>query len=166
MDELKSYDEKEKKGETGDEEERRAKFRLISPLSQLHNIIVHIRGSTACTNEFLELAGRKVPLDNRTRWNSWFLMLVIAVEKAGAIDTYTKNHFPTLEADYLTPQHWKRLRTIKEFLQPFYQATLETQGDSATIDKVLWTMDILIQHFEGALVSKLYLKLNNTNIVQ
>ena len=27
-------------------------------------------------------------------------------------------------------------------------------------------MDILIQHFEGALVSKLYLKLNNTNIVQ
>ena len=57
-------------------------------------------GSTARTNEFLELAGRKVPLDNCTRWNSWFLMLVIAVEKAGAIDTYTKNHFPTLEADY------------------------------------------------------------------
>ena len=27
-------------------------------------------------------------------------------------------------------------------------------------------MDILIQHFEGALVSKLYLKLNNTNIVR
>ena len=27
-------------------------------------------------------------------------------------------------------------------------------------------MDILIQHFEGALISKLYLKLNNTNIVQ
>ena len=142
------------------------KFRLIGPLGQLHNIIVHIRGSTAHTNEFLELAGRKVPLDNRTRWNSWFLMLVIAVEKAGAIDTYTKNHFPTLEADYLTPQHWKRLRTIKEFLQPFYRATLETQGDSAMIDKVLWTMDILIQHFESALVSKLYLKLNNTNIVR
>jgi len=30
-------------------------------------------------------------------------MLVIAVEKAGAINTYTKNYFPTLEADYLTP---------------------------------------------------------------
>jgi hypothetical protein len=166
IDELESYDEKEKKGETGDEEEKRAKFRLIGPLGQLHNIIVHIRGSTARTNEFLELAGRKVPLDNRTRWNSWFLMLVIAIEKAGAIDTYTKNHFPTLEADYLTPQHWKRLHMIKEFLQPFYRATLETQGDSATIDKVLWTMDILIQHFESALVSKLYLKLNNTNIVR
>ena len=32
-------------------------------------------------------------------------MLVIAVEKAEAIDTYTKNHFPTLEVDYLTLQH-------------------------------------------------------------
>ena len=32
-------------------------------------------------------------------------MLVIAIEKAGAIDTYTKNHFPTLEVDYLTLQH-------------------------------------------------------------
>jgi hypothetical protein len=31
---------------------------------------------------------------------------------------------------------------------------------------VLWTIDILIQHFEDILVSKLYLKLNNTNIVQ
>jgi hypothetical protein len=127
---------------------------------------VHIQGSTACTNEFLKLTGRKVPLDNRTRWNSWYLMLVIAVEKAGAIDTYTKNHFPTLEANYLTPQHWNRLCIIKEFLQPFYQVTLETQGDSATINKVLWTMDILIQHFESAIVSKFYLKLNNTNIVR
>ena len=64
-------------------------------------------------------------------------MLVIAVEKAEAINTYTKNHFSTLEADYLTLQHWKQLCTIKEFFQLFYQATLETQRDSATIDKVL-----------------------------
>jgi hypothetical protein len=92
-------------------------------------------------------------------------MLVIVLEKTGAIDTYTKNHFSVLEADYLILQHWKQLCTIKKFLQPFYQATLETQGDSTTIDKMLWTMDILIQHFEDALVSKLYLKLNNTNIV-
>jgi hypothetical protein len=77
---------------------------------------VHIQGSTTCTKEFVKLVGRKIPLDNHTRWNSWFLMLVVAVEKAGAIDTYTKNHFPTLEVDYLTLQNWKRLCTIKEFL--------------------------------------------------
>lgn len=162
IEELESYDEKDKRGERGDEEERRVKFRLIGPLGQLHNIIVHIRGSTSRINEFLELAGRMIPLDNRTGWNSWYLMLVVAIEKEGAIDSYTKNHFATLEADCLTPQDWKRLRTIKDFLQPFYRATLETQGDSATIDKVLFTMDVLVLWFEKALVSKLSLKSNNT----
>jgi hypothetical protein len=47
-------------------------------------------------------------------------MLVIAIEKVEAIDIYTKNHFSTLEVDYLTLQHWKWLCTIKEFLQLFY----------------------------------------------
>jgi hypothetical protein len=64
-------------------------------------------------------------------------MFVIAVEKTEAIDIYTKNHFSTLETDYLTLQHWKQLCMIKEFLQPFYQITLKTQRDSTTIDKVL-----------------------------
>ncbi len=32
-------------------------------------------------------------------------MLVIAVKKARAINTYTKNYFPILKADYLTLQH-------------------------------------------------------------
>jgi hypothetical protein len=70
IEELELYDDLESRGEVKDEEERRAKFRLIGPLGQLHNIIVHIRSSTPCLNEFLELAGRMVPLDNRTRWNS------------------------------------------------------------------------------------------------
>ena len=43
-------------------------------------------------------------------------MLVVAVEKARAINTYIKNYFLMLKADYLTPQNWKRLCTIKEFL--------------------------------------------------
>jgi hypothetical protein len=166
IEQLDSYDEKERRGEIGDEEESRVVFRLLGPLGQLHNIIVHIRGSSGRIKEFVELAGRMIPLDNRTRWNSWFLMLVVAIEKAGAIDTYAKNHFATLQEDYLTPQDWKRLRTIKDFLQPFHRATLETQGDAATINKVLFTMDILVQYFEATLVSNLCLKLNNTNIVR
>jgi hypothetical protein len=71
-------------------------FRLLGPLSQLYNIIVHIRGSSGRIKEFIELVGRMIPLDNRTRWNSWFLMLVVAIKKARAINTYAKNHFTTL----------------------------------------------------------------------
>ena len=72
-------------------------------------------------------------------------MLIVALEKAVAIDTYAKTHLYILEDDYLTPNDWKRLRTIKDFLQPFHRATLETQGDNATIDKVLFTIDVLNQ---------------------
>jgi hypothetical protein len=159
IEQLESYDEQEKRGEVEDKEEKQVVFRLLGPLSKLHNIIVYIRGSTSHITEFLDLAERMIPLDNRTRWNSWFEMLVVADQKGGAIDSYTKNHFAILEADYLTPEDWKQLCTIKDFLQPFYRVTLETQGDHATIDKVLFTMDILVQYFESMLVSKLSFKI-------
>jgi hypothetical protein len=119
IEELESYDEKEKKGEKGDDEERRVKFRLMGPLGQLHNIIVHIRGSTGRIKAFLEIAGRMIPLDNRTRWNSWYLMLVVALDYKSAIDSYVEGH-PDLEDDGLSRQDWTWLRTIKDFLAPFH----------------------------------------------
>jgi len=82
-------------------------------------------------------------------------MLHVAIEKgiAGALDTFTKNHFVDLSADFLSLEDWTRLRTIKEILQPFSRATLATQGDHATLDKVLFTMDVLIRCFDEALVT-------------
>jgi len=71
-------------------------------------------------------------------------MLKVAITLASAIDDYTKKHFPDLEEDYLYPKDWESLRTISEFLQPFHKATLLTQGDNATIDLVLFTMDVLL----------------------
>jgi hypothetical protein len=70
IEELESYDDKEQRGDTGDEEAKRIKFCLIGPLGQMYNIIIHIHGSTAQIAEFLELASRMIPLNNRTRWNS------------------------------------------------------------------------------------------------
>jgi hypothetical protein len=51
-----------------------------------------IRSSVNRIAEFLTLATRTVPLDNRTRWNSWYNSLVIANKLAAAIDTYIKDH--------------------------------------------------------------------------
>jgi hypothetical protein len=34
-------------------------------------------------------------------------MLIVALEKVVAIDTYTKTHLLALEDDYLTPNDWK-----------------------------------------------------------
>jgi len=123
----------------------------LGPLQKLHNIVVHIRGSPGRMKEFKNLAGRLISLDNRTRWNSWYLMLQIANKYAPMVDTYTKHRFGALERDFLSPADWKYLQFIETFLQPFYRATLETEGDKATIDRVLFSMDILIQCLTDAL---------------
>jgi hypothetical protein len=48
----------------------RAQFRLIGPLSQAYNIVVHIRGLARRIEEFRILTKRLILIDNRTRWNS------------------------------------------------------------------------------------------------
>jgi len=155
MEQLASYDEKEAIGEEGDEIEKRDTFRKIGTLGKLHNIVVHIRSSAGRTKEFKDLAGRMIPLDNRTRWNSWFHMLHVALGLETSVDSYTKKNFDTLKAEYLSPMDWESLRTTSKFLNVFDRATLKAQGDQATIDNVLFVMDIIIKHFEQALVSLL-----------
>jgi hypothetical protein len=68
--ELEVYNDQEKGGELTDKEVRRIKFQLLEPLGQGHNIVVHIQGSPGWTDRFRQLAGRIIPMDNRTRWNS------------------------------------------------------------------------------------------------
>ena len=63
-------------------------------------------------------------------------MLVVALELRPAIKKYCQNHESELEDDELTPEDQRRLRTIKDFLEPFQLATLYTEGDCAVIDRV------------------------------
>ena len=84
-------------------------------------------------------------------------MLRVALQFDTAIDTYTKKHFDILQAEYLSPMDWEKLRTTSKFLSLFDRATLKTR-DQATIDNVLFVTDVIIKHFEQAVVSLLSLK--------
>jgi len=44
-----------------------------------------------------------------------------------------------------------------EFLEPFEQATRQTEGDNATLNKVLFSIDVLVKWFRTLLVSRLFL---------
>lgn len=140
------------KNDTNNDNEDQAYWRSKGPLGKLHNIAVHIRGSPTRSAEFKQLAGRGLPLDNDTRWNSWYSVLVVAQKDivARAIDSYTKNWQSDLEDDYLTLNDWELLRAITAFLEPFHQVTLETQGSHGMIDEVLFSMDVLVDHYEAA----------------
>jgi hypothetical protein len=153
IDELESYDEQEKNGQLLFDEAKKLQFRLLGPLGKGHNIVVYIRSSAGRTAEWKELAGRMIPMDNRTRWNSWFIMLEVLLKLEPCVVKYCIDHGEELEDDILTYQEWKKLRTIKEFLQPFYRATLFTEGDSTSIDRTLFAMDILIKHIQNETVS-------------
>jgi len=70
LEELELHDKQDESGVFGDKEAIRIQFRLIRPLGQAHNIVVHIRGSASRIEEFKKLAGRMILIDNCTRWNS------------------------------------------------------------------------------------------------
>ncbi|KAB8067040.1 hypothetical protein BDV29DRAFT_186897, partial [Aspergillus leporis] len=74
-----------------------------------------------------------------------------------------------LETEYLSPIDWERLHKTSKFLSLFDRATLKTQEDQATIDNMLFVMDIIIKHFEKALngwdiFDKYYSKLDKSSL--
>jgi hypothetical protein len=119
---------------------------MMGPLGKLHNTVVHIGASANRTTWFKARAGKLIPLDNRTRWNSWYMMLAVAIEdkvKAG-IQLYVEHYSKDLhEDDLLQTEDWLQLRTIYRFLQVFFDATLFLEGHDSTIDRVLESIDTL-----------------------
>ncbi len=145
--ELKSYEELEKREELKNIEEVKRKFRLLNPLDKLHNIIVDIRSSDNRIAEFLALVTRMIPLDNRTRWNSWYNSLVVVNKLTATINTYIKNYWADLEYDFIILEDWTKIRTIKEFFKLFYTATLKLEGYKTTLENILFIINIIIKYF-------------------
>jgi hypothetical protein len=83
-------------------------------------------------------------------------MLVVLLNLRPCVEKYCQDHEDELKDDILTFQDWKKLRTIKDFLAPFSRATLFTKGDSTSIDRTLFTMDVLIKHLQTETVSPLF----------
>jgi hypothetical protein len=124
--------------------------------------VVYIRGSAGRIEEFHTLAKRLIPIDNRTRWNSWYQMLRILLDLRPTVERYYQNHKEELEEDILTSKDWKKLRTIKEFLAPFTRATLATKG-STSLNSTLFIMDILIKHLQEENISSPFPSYDYTN---
>ena len=135
-------------------EAQAAGWREIGTLGKVHNLIVHIRASEARWNGFKALCGRSIPLDNDTQWNSWYLVLeVIRNDKVqSAINAYATKWYKEVKDDFLTPEDWLIIEDTYSFLKPFYEIALMNQGDFSSIDQTLYTMDILIKHYERSKV--------------
>ena len=88
-------------------------------------------------------------MDNNTRWNSWYNIIIIALQLKGAISKYQEEYLKKFnKEDIFNITNWKALEDIKDFLQPFKRVIKETKGDKATLNKVLFTMDFIVKHFK------------------
>jgi hypothetical protein len=128
------------------------KFRQLGPLGKLHNIVVHTRASANRYQDFLEKAGRAIPLDNCTRWNSWYNLLHVSFQVESQLLAYINANASSLNQDVLSPKEWDILRTIHTFLEVFKDATTLLEGNMVHMGQVIITMDILSQHIGNSLV--------------
>ena len=61
-------------------------WRRLRPLGKLHNIIVYIMASPQQIQAFTQQSGGHMPRkDNKTRWNSWYMMLDWSLTKTRVI---------------------------------------------------------------------------------
>jgi hypothetical protein len=126
--------------------------KLMKVLVKLHAIIVHYLHSANRTEEMRELAGRGIPIDVITRWNSWFQSIIVACEKQEAITKYTLNH-PELQQHFLTDENWTELREIRDFLEIFHEATLRAEGKNGSVGQHLVILNLLSDCINEQMVS-------------
>ena len=87
-------------------------------------------------------------MDNHTRWNSWYKMLLVLLSLKTEVENYYNKYKSKLQGDLLSREDQKKLETIKDFLKPFNRATLATKGDSTSINCMLFNIDIITQHIQ------------------
>jgi hypothetical protein len=128
-------------------------WRQYGALGMLHNLVVWIRSSTQRYQAFLQAAGRMIPQDNSTRWNSWYRMIYVAITLRKELNSFMDDRYSEsdIRLDYLHPEHWQELQEIHDFLQPFYEITKDTQWDKTSLDEVICSMDFLVTHYKAAM---------------
>ena len=82
-------------------------------------------------------------------------MLLVLLKLREKVEKYCQDYKSEVEEDILSFIDQKKLCMIKDFLAPFLQATLFTKRDSVSINRTLFTMDILIKHIQETTVSLL-----------
>ena len=129
------------------------RWRRQGPLSKLYNIVVYIQALIQQEQKFWELSGGlRLIRDNDTRWNSWFLILAVAINLQEAIDEYCRDFNTELSVDHtddiLSDTDWEILTEIKGFLEKLSHATKALESPETCIDLTLPNFEYILKIFE------------------
>jgi len=134
---------------TIDKEVAAQNWRNFGVLGKLHNLVIFSRASSSRFSDFKKKIGRAIPLDNDTRWNSWYTMIGTALDKKKELMCWIDDNYQHFPDDALSHADWQELKDIHEFLHPFFRVS-KRQGRESTLDEVLSHMDFLIHHYRQA----------------
>jgi hypothetical protein len=86
------------------------KWRKGGPLGKLHNVAIRTHASNQLLAKFKVLSkGLRLPLDNATRWLSWFKLIDRAILLEKPIDRFCDSYLDGSE-DSLTAEDWDILK--------------------------------------------------------
>lgn len=80
---------------------------------------------------------------------SWYSMISCVTKLNTAINLFC-HQYEENNSDLLLERDWQDLGKLGGFLRYFHDATPSTEGHSATLDRVLLTIDFLHEQFEIA----------------
>ena len=144
----------EKSEEWKTDDAEMAEWRNLGTLGRVHNVVYFITKTPQRLQTFRKLPGNEDGLslkrDNKTRWNSWYLMLdwLLKDNIRAAVDAYCARE-KQVERDRLSYSDWENMTKIRNFLKTFFEITKETEGRESTLDQILQAMDFLLYEFEN-----------------
>ncbi|OJT15390.1 Zinc finger BED domain-containing protein RICESLEEPER 3 [Trametes pubescens] len=95
----------------------------------------------------LRLPEKLLPRDVKTRWNSTYEMLRVAIEYRAAVDMLCANKSNGLRSFELTPQEWKTAKQLRHVLKVFKDATtFFSQGRVPNLAAVIPAIDHIDAH--------------------
>ncbi|CAD0099603.1 unnamed protein product [Aureobasidium mustum] len=116
-------------------------------LDYLRQFFEWIMRSARRRREFKAAAGVSPMLNNTTRWNSWLAMIKRGIQSRATIRAIQSAN-EHMEHTTLQRRHWQFLEALVDFMEPLQEVTKLCEGDNATLDQVLISMDFLRKHYE------------------
>ena len=124
-------------------------WRKTGTPGKCHDFTVLVSSSPQLRQKWIKMAGRYLPRDNATRWGSWRVMIEVFILMREPYEkwwTRYPDEFPTTIK--LTDEDWDQLIKLHSFLTTLDDALKFLEGPRATLERVLPTMEFILEHFE------------------
>lgn len=132
-------------------------WRKRGAFGKCHNFAYLTYSSPQRLEKWLTVSKVRIPRDNITRWGSIKRLIGVFLKLRSSYEKWWLR-FPNEfnEAKKLSDREWIQLKKLYQFLKTLADTTDFLESNSATLERVLPTMEYILGHFERGKVSSLH----------